>query len=336
MIEDLFFKRYQHEMFYAHRDSGGPHPSMQRILSQAAMIFAGDVVKQLRLDDAFFVSVQEKLVRELGSWPFPVGGSAMEIFDNFLNERYDLLRHSRHGSVDSFIKARLSLIELLFRDAENYVRAQRERAELRASSLVGKDLYRKVMGIPLLDQPTRDKLFEEKKEVLSSATSELNIRFRASNIGLHYHNGLIQLTDDNISQDHIVAPFWSVTGDQKWRNVDEDMRRAVDLADTGGHDPALYAAMALESTIKIISDEKGWTRANQSGAAAYIDNLVSQNNGRFIDVWEAEALKAFFSKIRNPHGHGPGSAPQPSLTDHQTRWAIEACMSWIKSLIRRL
>jgi hypothetical protein len=55
-----------------------------------------------------------------------------------------------------------------------------------------------------------------------------------------------------------------------------------------------------------------------------------------IEVWEMEALKHFFPKVRNPFGHGPGAAPMASLTDHQTNWAIENSMIWIKSLIRRM
>jgi hypothetical protein len=172
--------------------------------------------------------------------------------------------------------------------------------------------------------------------VVSSAIRELNARFREAGVILHYHNGRIQLAADDLSQERIAEPFWSIIRDPKWANVDHDMKVAVDLADTGGQDPVLYATMALESTIKIISDEKRWTTGTERGAANYIDNLVSQRNGRFIDSWEADALKAIFSKLRNPHGHGPGSAPQPTLNEHQTTWAIETCMSWIKSLIRRL
>ncbi|WP_314946320.1 hypothetical protein [Bradyrhizobium cosmicum] len=36
---------------------------------------------------------------------------------------------------------------------------------------------------------------------------------------------------------------------------------------------------------------------------------------KFLEVWEMQALKHFFSKVRNPIGHGPGAAPMPSLTD---------------------
>ncbi|MCS0192795.1 hypothetical protein [Vibrio parahaemolyticus] len=47
-------------------------------------------------------------------------------------------------------------------------------------------------------------------------------------------------------------------------------------------------------------------------------------------------IKSFFSSVRNPFGHGAGSDDMPSLTKQQTDWAIEACMSWIKTLVRRM
>jgi hypothetical protein len=62
---------------------------------------------------------------------------------------------------------------------------------------------------------------------------------------------------------------------------------------------------------------------------------VSARNGRFIEVWEAEALKALFGDLRNPHSHGGGNNPPDPLSDAQQTWAIESCMSWIKSLVRR-
>jgi len=111
------------------------------------------------------------------------------------------------------------------------------------------------------------------------------------------------------------------------------MKEAIDLRDTGGRDPAFYSAKALESTIKIISDDKGWSTGKERGAHNFIDNLKGEN---FIADWEGDALKLVFTKLRNPFGHGAGSKDMPTLADHQTNWAIENCMSWIKSLIRRM
>ena len=119
-------------------------------------------------------------------------------------------------------------------------------------------------------------------------------------------------------------------------NVNLDMKEALDRRDSSHKDPALFAAKALESAIKIISDQRNLTSGNEKGASHYIDNLVRKNNGRYIDIWEADILKDYFRKVRNTLGHGPGSDPMPELTIEQTDWAIESAMSWIRTLVRRL
>jgi hypothetical protein len=86
----------------------------------------------------------------------------------------------------------------------------------------------------------------------------------------------------------------------------------------------------------LISTEKGWTHGGEKGAHNYIDNLQASKNGGFIHSWEAESIKLLFTRVRNPLGHGPGGEKMPELTQEQTNWAIETCMSWSKSLIQRL
>jgi hypothetical protein len=109
------------------------------------------------------------------------------------------------------------------------------------------------------------------------------------------------------------------------------MKDALDRLDRGDHDAFTHASKALKSTIKIMSDDNKWSTENERGAANYIDNL---RRGDFIDAWETEALMAIF-RVGNPHRHGGGSNPPPKLEDAQQTWAIENCMTWIKSLVRR-
>jgi hypothetical protein len=150
-----------------------------------------------------------------------------------------------------------------------------------------------------------------------------------------------RLGNDSFSQrdalilTQVEKPFWDLIADGMWMNVDTDMKEAIDRRDNNGRDPAFYAAKALESAIKIISDQKGASTGHEKGAHNYIDNLISARAGRFIDQWEADALKSLFKDNRNPFGHGPGSAPMPQLNAQQTEWVIETCMSWTKSLVRR-
>jgi hypothetical protein len=165
-----------------------------------------------------------------------------------------------------------------------------------------------------------------------AAVNELNERLRQAGCKLHYHNGFIQMATDETVTQQIEEPFWKLVTDPKWTNVDQDIKEAIDLRDTNGRDPAFYAAKALESAIKIISNEKQLTTGNERGAANYIDDL---KRGGLVEDWESDALKSFFSKVRNPLGHGPGDGSMPSLNKQQTDWAIETCMTWVKSLIRR-
>lgn len=236
---------------------------------------------------------------------------------------------------DTFIKNRLSFFEIAFREREEEIKkanselpaAVREWKRRLASKRGG---YRED-GAPTLVEIDNRKLNED----FRAAVDELNSRIRQARYDLNYHNGFIQISSDPVVEREVETPFWALVSDSKWMNVDTDMKEALDLRDSGGRDPAWYAARALESAIKIISGEKGWTRGLEKGAAHYIDNLVSKGNGRFIEVWEAESLKHFFSNVRADLGHGPGAEPMPELTPQQTNWAIHFCMSWITSLIKR-
>jgi hypothetical protein len=168
------------------------------------------------------------------------------------------------------------------------------------------------------------------------SVEELNARFRRTATKLNYHNGFIQVATDTLTQDQIEKPFWEIVADPIWKNVDTDMKDALDRRDGNDKDPEFCATRALESTIKIICAKKGWSTGNEKGAHNYIDNLVSAKNGWFIEVWESESLKHIFTHVRNPASHGPGSDAMRTLTPQQIDWVIENCMSWIKSLIQRM
>ena len=169
-----------------------------------------------------------------------------------------------------------------------------------------------------------------------SAVHELNVRLRQAGYDLHYHNGFIQIASNPIISSEVDSPFWHAVSPGQWKNVEVDILEAIDRRDTGGRDPALYAAKALESAIKIISGELSLTHGGEKGAHNYIENLASKRAGYFIDRWEAESLKGFFSSVRNPLGHGPGDEKMPELSAQQTNWAIGFCMIWSKSLIERM
>lgn len=158
----------------------------------------------------------------------------------------------------------------------------------------------------------------------------------ANGIPLVLRNGRFAPTDGLVVAETVHDPFWDLLADERWDNVRTDMRQALDLRDAGGPNPALYAARALESAVKIVSTERGWLTGRERGAAHVIDTLVSRKNGGLLALWEGEMLKRFFADVRNPDAHGAGVAPQPKLDAAQTAWAIEFCMISVKSILSRL
>ena len=235
--------------------------------------------------------------------------------------------------IDGFIKERLSLVEIAFRKKEEAIALANAELPPRMLEAKRRPAGRlRVPGDPGEGLRARNRQLNENFE---KSVDELNTRFRQAGCKLHYHNGFIQFSEDALFLKEAEHPFWQLVADPIWENVDTDMKEAIDRRDGGGRDPAFYAARALESTIKIISDQKGWTHGGERGAHNYIDNLGKNTSG-LIERWEAESLKMFFTEVRNPFGHGPGSTKMPSLTPQQTDLAIELCISWIKSLIKRL
>lgn len=234
--------------------------------------------------------------------------------------------------VDEFIKQRLSLVEIAFR--------KKEEALVKANAELPKKIVearnRPVTGIRIPGDPGAGLTAWNKglNDSFNGNVDELNTRFRQAGCKLHYHNGYIQISEDALFLKEAEQPFWELVSAPLWKNVDIDMKEAIDRRDNGGRDPAWYAVRALESTIKIVSDQKGWTHRGEKGAHSYIDNLAKRDS-RYIEKWEADVLKLIFKELRNPFGHGPGSGEMPALTRQQADLAIELCISWIKSLVGR-
>lgn len=317
MITDIFYKRYPNVGYFP---NGVPR-HLHVFFRQGAQIVFDDLAPHVNNIENVCNKAYTKLIREIGHGLFQAN-SAKDICMGALYEVYDLWNDA-HGSATDFVKYRFSLIELLFSEIEfNLIQ----------------DSANKSIGIGLFKKKTPETNIQSNlhQDAYQAGIQELNHRLRESDLPFHFHNGLFQYNTDQLSETVVYEPFWKILKDQKWTNVDLDIKEAMDRKDNNGRDVVLYALKALESTIKIISDDKGWSSGKERGAANYIDNLVSTSNGRFIDVWESEMLKALFRDLRNPHGHGPGSAPQPNVSEQQKIWAIECSMIWIKSLISRL
>lgn len=353
MLTDIFAYRYlKYPIWSTYTEE------VRRLLNQTIAV-AKEVIpfynlegKKIDANEAKWKTLHDRLARELGikelsqryysytqknalgqDWPVSGFFSWDHVCEQFVTAKPP----PATGNVDGFIKERISFIELVMRLREDEI------AQINAQ-----------LPATLLEAQLRDSRFRGGIRLPGSAVdgakawnaalnatyndqvTELNERFRRAGAPLSYHNGFIQVSVDQTIEIHVAKPFWDLVADPLWANVDIDMKEALDRRDSNDKDPALFAAKALESAIKIVSNIKGWTRGTETGASAYIDNLVSKNNGSLLAPWEGEMLKDYFRKVRNSLGHGPGSEPMPNLAPPQTDWAIETAMSWIRSLVRRL
>jgi hypothetical protein len=346
MLTDIFSRRYKDAQIWRTFTA-----SEQTLLVQTFRIFSEQIspykANGTATDNALWSMVQNRLSMELGlvslspvSYNFTGewNGQPHHYYGNWtidhVCQTWFLQPFDGSIPVDQFIKERISFIELAFRLREDQINL--ENVKLPSALKAADDGHDPFGRSPRV----RVKLSEDMKNFnttinsnFKSSVQELNARFRQADCNLNYHNGFVQFAKDGIVADHIETPFWDLVSAEKWKNVDTDMKEAFDRRDTGVRDPAFYAVRALESAIKVLSDDKGWTHGKEKGAHNYIDNLSSNS---FLAGWEAKAIKHVFTEVRNPLGHGPGTAIMPALSPEQTDWAIEACLSWIKSLIRRL
>jgi AbiJ N-terminal domain 4 len=357
MLTDIFARRYENRPLF---DTVGPREQAlfvqaYRIINEQLFPYYGYDKKVDERAKATWTSLHDQLTMELGikelssrfysyqgEWMGKPHTYSGWYEMNAVCEKWITHKFSDDQDPDVFVKRRLSFVELAFRQREQqitYINSQLD-GKLRTAALQDAAPKRNTgLRIPGIFQSNVDRVKQNNiynNTMFQGYVHELNERFRQAGMPLHYHNGYIQITTDSLTQAQIEQPFWDAVKDQKWVNVSTDMATAIDGRDTGGRDPAFYAGKALESTIKIISNEKNWTTGKEKGASDYLNHLESKANGRFIDSWERHILQAFFNGVRNDYGHGPGSDPMPTMTAPQIDQAIEFCMSWIKSLIKRL
>jgi len=352
MLTDIFAYRYLNRSIWSQ------YTELERRLLNQAFGIVKDAIpyynfegKEIEANKAKWKTLHDRLARELGvdelsqryysytqknalgqKWPVSGWFSWDYVCGQFVNAKFT-------GQVDPdrFIKERISFVELAMRlRGDEIAEANAKLRQSLAEAAMRDAAPKRGLRVPGSAVDGVRAWNAKLNETFESQVAELNERFRRVKAPLTYHNGFIQVSLDGTIEQYIAKPFWDLVADPLWRNVDIDMKEALDRRDSNDKDPAIFAAKALESAIKIVSDSKGWTRGTETGAAQYIDNLISKANGSYLSVWEGDMLKDYFRKVRNPVGHGPGSEPMPELTLVQTDWAIETAMSWVRTLVRRM
>lgn len=352
MLTDIFANRYADRPIWTEYTGREQKLIVQmfRIVKEQVIPYWTHDGKANELNQLIWKSVESQLSMELGKKSLSAQtygfynktGVWMSGTWSFDHQCETWMNTAVEADVDVHMKERVSFTELAFRQRETKllianVQFQKEHV---TALLFDKGAAQKYATQGLRAPGSRAECLAAQNKQLNDqwATTchELNVRFQQAKAPLSYHNGFVQIAKDQLIEAAIAKPFWALTSEPMWANVDNDMKEAMDRREANDRDPAFYAMRALESAIKIISDVRGFTTGNEKGASNYIDNLIAEKNGRFVEVWEGEQLKALFRHIRNPLGHGPGAADMAVLSQQQTDWAIDAAMSWTRNLIKRL
>ena len=355
MLTDVFFRRYENRPMF---DSVGQKESAlflqaYRLVNEQIWEYYGYDKKVDERVKAIWNDIHDRLSMEIGVKELspkyysyqtnlmgkPHTNSGWHAINYVVEQWLTLKFDSERMDANAFVKRRLSFIELALRTREDQVRAANAHLPAALQQAAFQDKTRhmstglRVPGSRVDDVKAQN---ESMNARFKANVDELNERFKQAGMPLNYHNGYIQITQDELVQARIEQPFWRLVKDAQWKNVSIDMAEAIDRRDTGGRDPSFYAAKALESTIKIICDIKKWTTGNEKGVSDYLNHLESKANGALIEGWERQSMQRFYSDVRNDLGHGPGSKVMPNFSPQQIDQTIEFCMSWVKSLIGRL
>jgi hypothetical protein len=346
MLTDVFFRRYANRPMFSSVGQRERALFVQsyRIINEQIWKYYGQDGKVDGRVKTIWSDIHDRLSMEIGVKELSprkysnIGSYEINlVVEHWLNA--DFTSDLDH---DVFIKHRLSFIELALKKREEQILHLNEGLPQGLKTAFLRDNARRVSKKPS-EVPSEGyyvkSVRSKNKEVnmwFTENVQEFNERFKQAGMSLHYHNGFLQISQDELIRKSVEQPFWRLVSEPKWTNVSLDMATAIDLRDTGGRDPSFYAAKALESAIKIICENKQWATGREKGVSGFLDHLESSAKGSFIAGWERKQIQSFYSDIRNDIGHGPGSKEMPHLTPQQIDQTIEFCMSWIKSLITRL
>lgn len=149
------------------------------------------------------------------------------------------------------------------------------------------------------------------------AINTLNARFLENNVGYQLKNRQIIRIDSGFLHQDVVKPALHLLNATGYSSSQENFLAAHEYYRKSDFPAALNECnKALESTLKIICENRGWKSPERAGAAALID--ICLKKGLIPEYWReylpelANLLKRGVPKARNElSGHGQGNKRQP-------------------------
>jgi len=159
------------------------------------------------------------------------------------------------------------------------------------------------------------------------AIEELNERFKENGIGYQYENGELIRLDSTFIHSEIVRPTISLLWNRKFSGANDEYMTAHEHYKKGRNKECLnFCLKALESTLKIICKEKGWSYSPTDQAKKLIQ-IVFENElvptyvqNQFTSL--RNIIESGVPPIRNKMGsHGQGQEIV-TVDDNLTRYAL--------------
>jgi hypothetical protein len=172
----------------------------------------------------------------------------------------------------------------------------------------------------------------------AEAVDELNERFRRASFGYRYEQGKLFRIDNELTHREITRPALQLLADPRFKGADEEFRAAHDHYKAGEYkDCAVDALNALESTMKVICDLKGWSYAQGARSSDLLK--VLRREGLFPEFADQSfdqlvaTLKSGLPTLRNETGgHGQGATPVV-VPIYVASYALNLAASKIRFLI---
>ena len=172
----------------------------------------------------------------------------------------------------------------------------------------------------------------------NDAINELNHRFKENGVGYNFVSGQIIRIDSTITHENIIKPVLALLWNSKFHGANKEYLSALSHYKDGNNEESINECLkSLESTIKIICHEKGWSfpdnaTANKLINTCYENHLIpTYLQNQFTSL--RSLLESGVPTIRNKAaGHGKG-IENKIADDELTRYALNLAGSSIIFLI---
>lgn len=174
---------------------------------------------------------------------------------------------------------------------------------------------------------------------IKEAVEELNARFKLNGMGYSYGQGRIVRLDSTFTHTELTQPTVMLLQGKKFAGANDEFLNAFEHYKHGRNKECLSDCLkALESTMKIICNEKRWTYDKQRATASQLIKICFDN--QLIPSWAQnqftslqQLITSGVPTVRNRlGGHGQGQVPQ-AVSDEIVRYGLNLTASNIILLV---